>query len=708
MSISNCIVPQVNMATNKFIQIFLVNRFCQLYKEDVNSLLTLLPKEHKLSAQNLISLLDDLGIVEYMNQLSDDKDDFETAVSTLIDNMTTKYPDTFHNLIYSSSYSSKQNHPFQQSILYQPDMFISILQYLDLESLNSCSLVNSHWLINVFNPNCVQFLDFNDIAVKGSGTTKIDNDNHKRVGQRFCNAKYICINDWNDQIDFGVASKILCHCNSSMVEKLEMSVRNYQDKDSFKCIKLLQKFGPKLQLFQFMTDESPIFSIDDKGYTYQRTLFYDSIHLMNCERIDISGGLFPIIITKKCKKLSLGYECFLDYTSKYFDVSGVTLLRLSSTFPFDANIIHDNYKFLKNYEYIAFESINKKRIAIDITDQHLVALAKQFCSGIGILTLIIDNLGSEIAIDEKNWRIFRLWQILNDNNQRPIFTSLKLINGEYDSRQINQIMVRKLAASELIIEKAKFCDSDKTDVPCLVKFIDYILNINYNNTIKIHHNCNKFEFLRVGWAFEEELLQGIVDKFIQLKNKNKQQFETVAKQLKLIQMPYNSHGSNASSSFGISTLTVVSILELIEEINRVKTNYNSKHDDQLKPSMCQFMGDFRISDHDNQLQSIDKGDIDWMQMVSKKIKNLMKQQIPMHIKIWVPNGTVTPLELVESPFTINLDNSGMSTSKWYKEPICNEKYGIPRCYPYVSFKCDEYSIEISNVEHSGHNGIKFE
>ena len=355
---------------------------------------------------------------------------------------------------------------------------------------------------------------------------------------------------------------------------------------------------------------------------------------------------------------------FLDYTSKYFDVSGVTLLRLNSFFLIDANIVHDRYNFLKNYQYDSW-SINDVTIDVGITDQHLVALTKQFCKGVDILTLTIDSLKCTCEIDEADCHTVRLWQILNDNNQRPIFTSLKLIDGLYYARQIDEIVAKRLAVSELIIDKPQFCVINyETDAQCLVKFIDYILNTN--NSI----NDNK-EFLRVGWEFDEQLLKDMVDKFIQLKNKNKKQFAEVAKELKMIQMPYNSDGSSAyntvksSNSFRIST--IISILELIEEINRVKANCTIKH--QLKRSMCQFMGDFRINDNES-------SDKDWMQIVSKKIKNLMKQQIPIHVKIWVPN--VTPLELIDSPFKINLDNSG--TSKWYQKPICKETYGIPRCH----------------------------
>ena len=107
------------------------------------------------------------------------------------------------------------------------------------------------------------------------------------------------------------------------------------------------------------------------------------------------------------------------------------------------------------------------------------------------------------------------------------------------------------------------------------------------------------------------------------------------------------------------------------------------------------MAHFGISD-----DCIDK---DVLQTFLTQIKNLMKQQIPIHIKIWVPN--VRQLN-IDSLFTVNFDSSG--ASKWYQKPICNDKYGMPRCNPHVLIKGDESAVEISNIEHSGYNGIKFE
>ena len=635
-----------------FTEAFLLQRFLkQTQAEQVNTkqLITrLLPKDTdntSIATQvTSISSLIDTSIGTFINDLAelddDDYNKYESVLSLLIKSITRKYPKEFEQLTSSCNKEYDKIHPFQQSIFTQPDMFSIILQFLDLNSLQNCNLVDSNWLINSFAPKPLLWLDLSLFkGVKSQFRCR-------QVGKRFQNAKNIVANFW-DKIDFGIVNKIFVYLSNEMMETLEASISNYDDDDSVEFVQSLHKYTSQLKLFVFFSEDSEVPRYNSSSH---KTLGSGSgnckpVALLNCQEIQVNGGLFPMIITNKCRKLSLTFECLLDYKSNYFDVSNVEEVKLCRLQLIDIN---------DNMVIGGTKNSPNNTVMHSITDERITQLANGFCNNV-----------KRLGIDQLTETSLRLWKEIYHQHKKigKQVSMITCIEFMPELHEVNEIIENQLAMSELTVDSNMFSDDDDTDIVSVFgKLLDYVLKIN--NEL----NKNKLQFLNVLLPLSEELLESIINSFSKLMKENKMQFEKDANALEAIQMPFDQSVYKYYGSGGFTTVKIASILRLLDiivNINAIKlnndTNSNSDHNCQVKKSTCSFEGSFRVNGDEFKNN-------DTRKLFFKKIQSMMQQEIPISVKIsWNTKDVIDVVGINESDI-----------KSWYRKPLCNEKYGQPK------------------------------
>ena len=109
------------------------------------------------------------------------KNNESTIVSLLYTKMMEKYPNEYESIISfdkncipnstpSTSTGMKESKYYESKLFDQSDLVPQIFQYLLLNDINNCCLVNSIWLYHGYNVNCVWYLELSNSTGQCSKT----------------------------------------------------------------------------------------------------------------------------------------------------------------------------------------------------------------------------------------------------------------------------------------------------------------------------------------------------------------------------------------------------------------------------------------------------------------------------------------------------------------------------------------------------------
>ena len=193
------------MITHPFIQLFDVNR--SVTKRNLFHDAQRIEQSHRSTVIDVLQKLVSKGLKKFLNDINETD---THAIELLFDIINTRYTDTYtdtdtdtadtntNDIIDNSSITNPTQIDIDtafEEIINQPDIMPSIFQYLQINELNQCSLVNSIWLHKSFNINSIYCLNsfrvnFSQV-LNSKASTKIINLSHNhRIWQRFINIRH--------------------------------------------------------------------------------------------------------------------------------------------------------------------------------------------------------------------------------------------------------------------------------------------------------------------------------------------------------------------------------------------------------------------------------------------------------------------------------------------------------------------------------------
>ena len=311
-----------------------------------------------------------LGLKKYVNQEWNETNttaygEKHILIDDIVNKIATNYPKSFETL---SSYktctaekidNNQQNNTlikntningkssnYYKSLLNQTHLVVNIFQYLDILSINNCSLVDSIWLMRAFHPKSARFLDF-----RGDLVHRLRNVNRIRTWQRFCAISKITVHDADiidtpnkdcsntflnglTMIHFGKAREIniwITH-NDNTYNKQNLSSKAISSLRNELINVLCQKINHNgnvskenvnydskmLNKLSFKCTNSTEQNAFDVNLQRLDTTMYQQVELMN------SGDYVNVVISKNCEMLSIDGDCAIN--TSISDVSGVKSL----------------------------------------------------------------------------------------------------------------------------------------------------------------------------------------------------------------------------------------------------------------------------------------------------------------------------------------------------------------------------------------------
>ena len=303
-----------------------MNKFlCNNKAKDKDYLSILLSKKVTKDQRAILTKLHEYGIKEYISKhFNDDQCDGIDLLYQLtrqhFHNQLAKITSLHHhgddqsatteNKTRKEKEEIKNNNIIASRFWSCDDIVIKAFQYLNLSSLNACSLVCINFLTHSYNPNSIYRLiiryepksDGNSICLNAANNMRL------RDWKRFSNCKHLDLMMWNntfgdnDKNTFsptfinGVLSlkhMVIFNCRIGrygeqvvdFIEKLshlDSILKNI--KEFTFCVKLgfVGKFGSELDNYQF--------------------------NLENCEKCVLSKVYFKVILSNKCHHLALNYN----------------------------------------------------------------------------------------------------------------------------------------------------------------------------------------------------------------------------------------------------------------------------------------------------------------------------------------------------------------------------------------------------------------
>ena len=320
------------MAGNTFTQAFVIHRVVRNTKI-AKSLLFLLDEDEK----DVICTILEYGIKEYMmNHYNPDND--IPIINDVFYRIVSTFPQRYHSIVSYNNRSHYNNNFRNYKLLFkQHDLVCCIFQYLDrrrLKSLINCSLVDSIWLFNSFDPKSFTKIEYNVCnLLKNNYYTR------KRIWQRFRNIECLRLSLFRSRI-FD-ENTFVSGIESIKIEQLRgLSVYSHTQNCSIDInTSLIKMIGSRLaccnhlKLF-FINIFSPSDSNNNNNGNINDYVSNGiKLNLRSCTNISVHVRPFkqyPVIleISNKCEYLHLIDECIIDENS---DFSGIKRLALTST-----------------------------------------------------------------------------------------------------------------------------------------------------------------------------------------------------------------------------------------------------------------------------------------------------------------------------------------------------------------------------------------
>ena len=317
---------------NLFSDLFIIHRFVQHFNIIKND------QQHFTNIEaNFLENLQSNCLKDYIQQhIQTDNDHIyhQQMANEILTIITTKYPQKYNQSISNRLGSNSTNQYFYHKLFNQRDLVINIFKYVPLcrcevghhiKQLASCSLVNSVWLINAFNPRCIEsycISTSNSILSKMSNprqwhryscVEKLELDSYgvhsktsKNIqkGIKIVDFKQIktrslgwCY-DTNDDIQ-GLHS--FGECLHAVIDKINQQAENDES------------YNNNTQLHKSYNKSITIYSIIDHSIALTNSK-HDSnwpahLNLSNFNSIKLSygtGRIVNLILSKNCKHLKIG------------------------------------------------------------------------------------------------------------------------------------------------------------------------------------------------------------------------------------------------------------------------------------------------------------------------------------------------------------------------------------------------------------------
>ena len=169
--------PGEKVPVPTFIRLFVMKRIlrnlCKINDDQVpDSLKAINDKKQRENGILIVTRLLQDGTKKYMEKWFNEKEQVST-IELIFNQVTlTKYAKEYEKTITYGIDDKDNEHEFYQRIVFNTtDLMCSIFQYIPCSGdmkrgLLNCSLVNSHWLYHVWNPNSIYHLSITDIIKK--------------------------------------------------------------------------------------------------------------------------------------------------------------------------------------------------------------------------------------------------------------------------------------------------------------------------------------------------------------------------------------------------------------------------------------------------------------------------------------------------------------------------------------------------------------
>ena len=378
----------IKIVNNTFVELIIIHKllFCDDRPSTIQNIQTLacLPcqtKQTQSECESILYLLKQYNIHGYMRNYYHDSQ-CDTIDLIFYEIIVKHHGNDYYNLI---SMSSNINiNQFECQVFNQHDLVPEIFQYLDLKSLNNCSLVNFIWLYHSFNINSLYCLPINELLIHNHryyGWLRFDNDDNCKkqikptaknaalrltVWQRFVNVKHLVVYfgyiNWNDlRSKYRFKQFLRYYLYFQKVEKIIFyNYPHWNWNLGNQCSLFLESLcmnnrGAKIT--NLKCHASRVLSHGHSEYRYVEE--FPVLIVSNVESISLDVFPAAFICSNKCKYLSLRnisfteqlYDCMVNEC----DLSGIVELYISNLSIYSGI----------NIRLIANQFVNIRKLSID-------------------------------------------------------------------------------------------------------------------------------------------------------------------------------------------------------------------------------------------------------------------------------------------------------------------------------------------------------
>ena len=355
-SVTQQLVQPVQL--HPFVELFQINRLIKnvviptAYSKYAQDLSTKNKKQHEI-----LTMLYDDGIKMYMCKHYNDSQCDNIRLLYLLSSQT--FPKEWSTLL-SLHKDKMKNKQLQTDKFWScQDVLMCSFQYLDFLSLNCCSLVCCNFLFTAFNPNSVYCLNLNDNVDKQMldhindmnlrGWKRLSNVKHLNLDIRFLTLKFKeKVDQFEDKIDESLWVKSL----ADITRKFRSAVTIATKEEAHICLSsnfingflsirsirilslVFKKYDPNIINFMLKLADSDMISTTNniKKFSFQvldtinnidryctgnaKILIQNcQLKLLNCEECVLYNAHFQVALSKQCKYIKLGYQCFINILS---------------------------------------------------------------------------------------------------------------------------------------------------------------------------------------------------------------------------------------------------------------------------------------------------------------------------------------------------------------------------------------------------------
>ena len=446
----------VDIETPSFIRLFVIRRIIDKYiknrknQKDTKVIIKDLAnvfianKTIESLVINILTRLINEGLKEYMAKYYNEKKEANIIEDIFNKIILKKFAKEYYQLIeYKANIiNNEMNDTFCQTLVFNSsDLMCKIFHYLEYgeefdQDLFACSLVNSHWLYNSWNVNCVYHVDLEKLFKQTSKYNKNEDNIVARMWQRLIHVKSMYLSVvMTDDVPSTVALNKLS--TLTKCEKMNVRLYTYNINDSKKV-----REGVSRVLMTRYTERCKHCTILISSSSENEIA---PLHLANAQYIEISDKYCYRIWTNRCTWLKLlnefGFTISKDWCNFVInncDCSNINTLILNAQF--DTSI---DESILKQF---ASKFINLKKFRLEffrIKSKSLLLFWKLLMP-----TILKNNVQVEVEL-------YRM-----RNNE------LKLLNDQIKQEKLNcklkKLMIKHVNDYEMVDETIEFLqDIDK-------------------------------------------------------------------------------------------------------------------------------------------------------------------------------------------------------------------------------------------------------